>query len=327
MKSESIAYAVAGVLFGLIAGWIIGSQQAGPPVGPGARGPGGLRASPAPPTRRRDRRCRRTSPRPIASPRTPCRACSSATCTSTPSATARRSPGTARRSSSQPNNVDVSTDLGVSYYYTNQPDRALEQFARSLALDPKHTKTHPQRGHRQGVRQAGSRRRRGGLAAGAQARPGQPRRAGGPACARQPAFGAPRRRAEAGGLMLRYILLLLLLIFIARAFWRVVEGVLGGGVRPAAIGEPAPSERPDGARPGLRHVRRAGARRHARRRPPADSLLLDELPRSVSRPHRMSTEAALRADIVEVGRRMYARGYTRQQRRQHQRAARTGSAA
>ena len=28
------------------------------------------------------------------------------------------------------------------------------------------------------------------------------------------------------------------------------------------------------------------------------------------RPHRMTTESQLRADIVEVGRRMYARGYT-----------------
>ena len=37
--------------------------------------------------------------------------------------------------------MDVSTDLGVSYYYTNQPDRALAQFDKSLALDPKHTKT------------------------------------------------------------------------------------------------------------------------------------------------------------------------------------------
>ncbi len=40
-----------------------------------------------------------------------------------------------------PTDVDVSTDLGVSYYYTNQPDRALEQFETSLKLDPKHTKT------------------------------------------------------------------------------------------------------------------------------------------------------------------------------------------
>ena len=36
---------------------------------------------------------------------------------------------------------DVSTDLGVSYYYLNQPDRALQQFEQSLQVDPKHTKT------------------------------------------------------------------------------------------------------------------------------------------------------------------------------------------
>ena len=29
MKSDSIAFGIAGVFFGLIAGWIIGSQQAG----------------------------------------------------------------------------------------------------------------------------------------------------------------------------------------------------------------------------------------------------------------------------------------------------------
>ena len=40
-----------------------------------------------------------------------------------------------------PNDVNVSTDLGVCYYYTNQPDKALEQFDASLKLDPKHAKT------------------------------------------------------------------------------------------------------------------------------------------------------------------------------------------
>jgi len=40
-----------------------------------------------------------------------------------------------------PNDVNVSTDLGVCYYYTNQPDKALVQFDRSLELDPKHAKT------------------------------------------------------------------------------------------------------------------------------------------------------------------------------------------
>jgi tetratricopeptide (TPR) repeat protein len=38
-------------------------------------------------------------------------------------------------------NADVSTDLGVSYYYTNQTDRALQQFQKSLDANPRHTKT------------------------------------------------------------------------------------------------------------------------------------------------------------------------------------------
>jgi tetratricopeptide (TPR) repeat protein len=40
-----------------------------------------------------------------------------------------------------PNDVNVSTDLGVCYYYTNQPDKALAQFDRSLKLDANHAKT------------------------------------------------------------------------------------------------------------------------------------------------------------------------------------------
>ena len=59
-----------------------------------------------------------------------------------------------------PNDVNVSTDLGVCYYYTNQPDKALAQFDDSLKLDPKHAKTLLNVGIVQGVRQAGSRRRR-----------------------------------------------------------------------------------------------------------------------------------------------------------------------
>ena len=40
-----------------------------------------------------------------------------------------------------PANPDASTDLGVSYYYTGQTDRGLQRFEQSLKLDPRHTKT------------------------------------------------------------------------------------------------------------------------------------------------------------------------------------------
>ena len=37
--------------------------------------------------------------------------------------------------------MNLSTDLGVCYYYTNQADKALLQLAHSLSIDPKHAKT------------------------------------------------------------------------------------------------------------------------------------------------------------------------------------------
>jgi tetratricopeptide (TPR) repeat protein len=40
-----------------------------------------------------------------------------------------------------PKNPDASTDLGISYYYTGQIERALQQFEASLKINPRHTKT------------------------------------------------------------------------------------------------------------------------------------------------------------------------------------------
>jgi len=40
-----------------------------------------------------------------------------------------------------PKDANVSTDLGVAFYYLNQADRALQQFDRSLEIDPRHGKT------------------------------------------------------------------------------------------------------------------------------------------------------------------------------------------
>jgi tetratricopeptide (TPR) repeat protein len=40
-----------------------------------------------------------------------------------------------------PKNVSVSTDLATALYYAGRPDEALAQFDRSLAIDPKHGQT------------------------------------------------------------------------------------------------------------------------------------------------------------------------------------------
>jgi tetratricopeptide (TPR) repeat protein len=146
MKSDAIAFGVAGVVFGLIAGWIIGSQQAG-----------GREAVPAPATS-----AAAPAPAPTAAPPPPLLDESKVTAFRTIADREPTNPkprvelgnlyfdsekyddaikwyGDALKLA--PNDVNVSTDLGVSYYYTNQADKALEQFAHSLQLDPKHAKT------------------------------------------------------------------------------------------------------------------------------------------------------------------------------------------
>lgn len=40
-----------------------------------------------------------------------------------------------------PDNVEASTNLGISYYYVGSPERAVGQFERSLEIDPTHAQT------------------------------------------------------------------------------------------------------------------------------------------------------------------------------------------
>jgi tetratricopeptide (TPR) repeat protein len=148
MKSDAIAFGIAGVVFGLIAGWIIGSQQAtisstataGTP--PAASAPATSAA--APPTR---------AP---SVDETQATALKSAAEKNASDPAPRTQLGNlyfdaeryddaikwyAEALKLAPNDVNVSTDLGVCYYYTNQPDKALAQFDKSLAIDSKHAKT------------------------------------------------------------------------------------------------------------------------------------------------------------------------------------------
>jgi tetratricopeptide (TPR) repeat protein len=147
MKSEAIAFGIAGILFGLIAGWIIGSHQ-------------GVARAPAPAT------AAASAPqsggpgsgtgRAAVLDETQVNALKSVAEREASNATPRVQLGNLYFDAERydeaikwygdaiklsPKDVNVSTDLGVSYYYSNQPDKALEQFNHSLALDPGHGKT------------------------------------------------------------------------------------------------------------------------------------------------------------------------------------------
>ena len=41
----------------------------------------------------------------------------------------------------KPNNPDVRTDMGISYFYSGDPDRALKEFDKALKDDPRHVQT------------------------------------------------------------------------------------------------------------------------------------------------------------------------------------------
>ncbi len=141
MPKESVVFGIAGVFFGLLVGWMIGSQQGRQPAATGATA--------APQT---------SAQAQTAKPFDESRA-SALTAAIEKDRNdvesrvqlgnlyfdAERFPDAVKQYEAalaiDPKQVNASTDLGIAYYYMNQPDRALAQFERSLAIDPAHTKT------------------------------------------------------------------------------------------------------------------------------------------------------------------------------------------
>ncbi len=142
MKAESIVFAVVGVFFGLIVGWVLGAQYATSSRAAGAASAPPVQQASAPPARTVDENQ-----------------------VTTLRADIQRDPNSAQPRVAlgnlyfdaerydeaakwyedalrlDPRDINASTDLGVSYYNLNQPDKALQQFDRSLSIDPKHAKT------------------------------------------------------------------------------------------------------------------------------------------------------------------------------------------
>ena len=148
MKAESIVFAIAGSLFGLIVGWIIGSQQATgaarsavPPAAQQAAAPADQsNASTQRATLDQDRVQSLT----VAAENNPKDPEPRIQLGNTFFDAERYADAITWYESAlsiNPSDASVSTDLGVAYYYTNQADRAVKQFEHSLTIDPKHTKT------------------------------------------------------------------------------------------------------------------------------------------------------------------------------------------
>jgi tetratricopeptide (TPR) repeat protein len=144
MRPDSIVFAIAGMCFGIILGWVIGAQQsatrqAATPAAAAAPAGGGQAAQPAPVLD--EARVQSLMTVVTNDPKNAGAALELANTYFD----AERYPDAIKwyEASLQidPSNPNASTDLGVSYYYSGQVDRALERFAVSLKLDPKHTKT------------------------------------------------------------------------------------------------------------------------------------------------------------------------------------------
>jgi tetratricopeptide (TPR) repeat protein len=151
VKTESIIFAIAGMFFGVLLGWVLGDQAARRDVSRGAAAAPAAQAAPQAQGAGGGQEQARAV---LDEGRV--QALQTIVANDPKNAAARIQLGNTYFDGERyqdavkwyedglrldPKNVDASTDLGVSYYYLNQPDRALKQFEHSLSIDPRHTKT------------------------------------------------------------------------------------------------------------------------------------------------------------------------------------------
>jgi cytochrome c-type biogenesis protein CcmH/NrfG len=144
MKAESVAFAVAGMCFGIILGWVLATQDASrtspslPAAGPAAAPAATNQRQPPPLDESRVKALQTAIEK---EPKNAANYALLANAYFDAEQWASAIDNYERALKLDPNNADVSTDLGVSYYYTNRTDEALAQFERSLKISPNHTKT------------------------------------------------------------------------------------------------------------------------------------------------------------------------------------------
>jgi tetratricopeptide (TPR) repeat protein len=144
MRSDSIVFAIAGMCFGVILGWVIGVQQAGGRFSASAPAPAPAQGAAAGQTQAPPLDEARVQSLMTVITNDPKNAGAAVQLGNTYFDAERYAEAIKWYEESlrlDPSNPDASTDLGVSFYYTGQTDRALQQFSESLKMDPKHTKT------------------------------------------------------------------------------------------------------------------------------------------------------------------------------------------
>jgi tetratricopeptide (TPR) repeat protein len=144
VRLDSLVFAIAGVCFGLIAGWVIGAQYAqrsparAPVTESSASAPASQAAAPAIIDENRAQTLRAIAERDQKNIESRVQL---GNLYYDGERYDQAIPWYEQALKLDSTNADVSTDLGVSYYQTNQPDRALQQFEHSLKVNPKHVKT------------------------------------------------------------------------------------------------------------------------------------------------------------------------------------------
>ena len=144
MSRDNLVFLLSGVFFGVLVGWILGSQRLAPVTAPvavaaPAQSAGNTGQPPAPPPID-EARAAQLQKVANAEPK---------------NAAVRTELGNLYFDSERfelaipwylsalklAPTADISTDLGVSYLYSQQTDKAISQFEHSITIDPKHLKT------------------------------------------------------------------------------------------------------------------------------------------------------------------------------------------
>lgn len=144
MSRDNLVFLLSGVFFGVLVGWILGSQRLAPvaaPVAVTAPAQSAGNTQPAAPPPIDEARAGQLQKVANAEPTNVAVRTELGNLYFDSERFDQAIPWYESALKLAPKSVEVSTDLGVSYLYTQQTDRAITQFENSIAIDPKHLKT------------------------------------------------------------------------------------------------------------------------------------------------------------------------------------------